>query len=167
MKLTKLLSVILFFIITGSLAWLYAQVNTVDLSPQDLYEIEQVVQGYHRGIDIGPEDASWVFSEDAVFEYSAGNVIGAKVSGKDALKEFYANLRKTNTSRHLVSNLVITPTKDGASGSLYMTTLDKTEDSPVAVTGFGIYEDEYIKTEIGWRIKKRVYSQQMPPVTTQ
>jgi hypothetical protein len=42
------------------------------LSPQDLFEIEQLVQGYTRGIDIGPEDASWVFARDGVFEYLVG-----------------------------------------------------------------------------------------------
>ncbi len=145
-------------------AWLYAQPQwaTGTLSAADLHEIQLVVEGYHRGIDLGPEDASWVFSDDAIFEYTAGGLTGATVSGREALDEFYANLRKTNTSRHLVTNVVISPSPEGATGSLYMTTLDRTDDAPVAVTAFGLYEDVYVKTARGWRIKHRTYTQQMP-----
>ena len=161
MYVPKALLILLVVAASGG-AWLSAQPTTNILSPQDLHELELLVQGYHRGIDIGPEDASWVFAEDAVFEYSAGEVRDATVSGADALKEFYAGLRKTNTSRHLVSNVVIEAAPGGATGSLYMTTLDRTEDSPVTVTAFGLYEDTYVKTPDGWRIKTRVYTQQMP-----
>ena len=34
---------------------------------------------------------------------------GGRVEGAAELKEFYANLRKTNTTRHVLSNLVIEP----------------------------------------------------------
>ena len=80
--------------------------------------MNNILKGYHRGVDIGPEDASWVFAEDGIFEYSAGSVVGATVSGADALRKFYSNLRQTNTARHLVSNVVIEPTSDGAKRSL-------------------------------------------------
>lgn len=152
--------------LTGSV-WLRAQPQwaTGTLSAEDLHEIQLVIEGYHRGIDLGPEDASWVFADDAVFEYTVGGVAGETVSGKAALEAFYANLRKTNTSRHLVTNVVISPSPEGATGSLYMTTLDRTDDAPVAVTAFGVYEDVYAKTPRGWRIKHRTYTQQMPPAT--
>lgn len=168
MYVPKTLVILMVAAVVGGGAWLYAQPRTGVLSAQDLHELQRLVQGYHRGIDIGPEDASWVFAEDAVFEYSAGAVSGASVSGAVALKEFYAGLRKTNTSRHLVSNVVIEPAPGGgATGSLYMTTLDRTDDSPVTVTGFGLYEDVYVKTADGWRIKHRTYTQQMPAAPTQ
>ena len=32
----------------------------------------------------------------------------------------------------------------------------------LAVTAFGIYEDDYVRTDAGWRIKRRVYTQHMP-----
>ena len=167
MYVPKTLVILISVATIGGGTWLYAQPRTDTLSTQDLHEIEQLVQGYHRGIDIGPEDASWVFTDDAVFEYTAGAVSGATVSGADALKEFYAGLRKTNTSRHLVSNVVIQPAPGGATGSLYMTSLDRTDSSPVTVTAFGLYEDTYVMTSDGWRIKHRVYTQQMPAPSTQ
>ena len=87
----------------------------------------------------------------------------AAPSRADALKEFYANLRKTNTTRHVLSNLVIESSPDGATGSVYMTSFDPTDDAPIAVTALGIYEDEYARTDAGWRIRHRVYTQLMPP----
>lgn len=151
--------------LTVGTAWMYAEQRRAsgELSAQDLREIEGLVQGYTRGIDVGPEDASWVFAPDAVFEYAAGAVTGGAVSGADALKAFYADLRKTNTTRHLLSNLVIEPTDGGAAGSVYMTSIDRTADAPVAVTAIGMYEDEYVRTPAGWRIQRRVYTQLMPP----
>ena len=167
MYIPRFLVILILITILGSVGWISAQPRTSVLSSQDLHEIEQLVEGYHRGIDIGPEDASWVFAEDAVFEYSAGSVIGATVSGSHELKKFYAERRQTNTARHLISNVVIKPTPNGATGSLYMTTLNRTDDSPVTVTAFGIYEDIYAKTAAGWRIKRRVYTQQLPPAQAQ
>ena len=133
------------------------------LSAEDIHEIEELVQGYTRGIDVGPEDASWVFAPDAVFEYTAGAVQGGRVEGADELKAFYANLRETNTTRHVLSNLVIEPSPGGATGSVYMTSFDRAGDAPIAVTALGMYEDEYARTDAGWRIRHRVYTQLLPP----
>ena len=165
MYVPKMLLALIAFAAMGGGALLFAQPQwaTGTLSAADLQEIQLVVEGYHRGIDLGPENPSWVFSDDAVFEYTAGGATGATVSGREALDEFYGNLRKTNTSRHLVTNVVISPSPEGATGSLYMTTLDRTDDAPIAVTAFGFYEDVYVKTPRGWRIKHRTYTQQMPP----
>ena len=132
------------------------------LTAQDIHEIEELVQGYTRGIDIGPEDASWVFAPDAVFEYTAGAVTGGRIEGAAELKEFYADLRTRNTTRHVLSNLVIEESPDGATGSVYMTSFDRNDDAPIAVTALGIYEDEYERTDAGWRIRHRVYTQLMP-----
>ena len=131
------------------------------LSPQDLFEIEQLVQGYTRGIDIGPEDASWVFARDGVFEYLVGPTKRA-VTGQKALQEFYAALRKGNTTRtirHVVSNQVVKATPEGAVGSVYFTTIEP----PATITAVGMYEDTFVKTAEGWRIKHRFYHEDMTP----
>ena len=169
MYVSRFLPLLVLMVTLAGAGWMYAQQTQTAgvLSPQDIHEIEQVVQGYTRGIDIGPEDSSWVFTSDAVFEYSAGSVTGATVHGADELKEFYAGLRKTNTTRHVLSNLVITPSPGGATSSVYMTSIDRTDSAPVAVTAFGMYEDTFVKTSEGWRIKRRVYTQHMPPLQVQ
>jgi hypothetical protein len=127
------------------------------LTPQDVHEIEQLVLGYTKGIDIGPEDASWVFAPDGVFVY-----MGRTVTGTKELKTFYANLRKENTTRtirHLLSNLIVTGSPDGgATGMVYLTTIE----APGTITAVGMYEDTYAKTAAGWRIKRRLYHQDLP-----
>jgi len=146
-------------VLTAGAAWLYAQRRPSDmLSPQDFLEIEQLVQGYTHGVDMGPEDSSWVFAPDGVFVYGSRTV-----SGEKALKEFYAGLRKNHDPRqhHILSNLVLRRTAEGAAGSVYLTTIEG-PDTP-RLTFYGTYEDTFVKTPAGWRIKRRVYGQAVPP----
>ena len=64
----------------------------------------------------------------------------------------------TRTIRHVLSNLIIKPAPGGASGSVYSTTIE----APATIIGIGIYEDTFVKTGEGWRIKKRVYHRDLP-----
>ena len=60
---------------------------------------------------------------------------------------------------HLVTNVVITPTSEGAVGRAYVGIFDLGEPgskSPSAGHG-GFYDDVYVKTNDGWRFKKRSY----------
>lgn len=149
-------------LVVSAIAWMKGQQPGASggLTPQDLYEIELVVQGYQHGIDIGPEDSSWVFTADATFEYLVGGT-KRSVAGQKALKEFYANLRQQNTTRtirHVLSNLIVKGAPGGATGSVYNTTIE----APGVITAIGMYEDTYVKTAEGWRIKKRFYHQDLP-----
>jgi hypothetical protein len=159
MRISKVV-LVLTVVLIGSAAWMYAQQRRPSdmLSPQDFLEIEQLVQGYTHGIDLGPEDASWVFASDAVFQYGSRTV-----SGEKELKEFYAGLRKNHqpTQHHLLSNLVLRRTAEGATGSVYLTTLDGSDTARLSF--YGMYEDTFVKTGAGWRIKRRVYRQAVPP----
>src|ERR1700733_13118719 len=62
--------------------------------------------------------------------------------------------------RHFNSSYVIVGTPDGgARGSSYMMQVERLkEDGPVEVTLFGKYEDKFVKTPDGWRIKERVWT---------
>lgn len=161
MRRSGLVLLVAVVLVAGATPWITGQQRpTGKLTPQDLYEIELVVQGYQHGIDIGPEDSSWVFTPDATFEYLVGGTKRA-VTGQKALKEFYANLRKQNTTRtirHVLSNLIIKEAPEGATGSVYNTTIEP----PLTITAIGMYEDTYVKTSDGWRIKKRFYHQDLP-----
>lgn len=157
----SILVVTVVLVVVGA-AWINGQPQRASgrLSPQDRLEIEDVVKGYQHGIDIGPEDSSWVFAPDATFDYNVGGTLRS-VTGQKALKEFYANLRKQNTTRtirHVLSNLIITAAPGGATGSVYNTTIE----APLTITAIGMYEDTYVKTADGWRIKKRLYHQDLP-----
>ena len=159
MRVPRFPLVLILMFTVGAAGWMYAQRSNPagTLSPEDVRGIELLVEGYTRGIDIGPEDASWVFARDAVFEYAGGTV-----TGEAELREFYGELRQRNTTRtirHLLSNLVIKPSPGGATGSVYLTTIDES----LTVSAVGMYEDTYVKTADGWRIGRRLYRRDLPP----
>ena len=58
-------------------------------------------------------------------------------------------------SGHLILNLVIRPSPEGATGNSYLVELGGRD--PNRITRLGNYEDVYVKTVQGWRIKKRQF----------
>jgi hypothetical protein len=73
------------------------------------------------------------------------------IKGKDALLQ----LGGRGGSRHFNANLVITPTPEGAKGSVYLL-LFNARNIPATIVETAIYDDTLIKTPQGWRFKKRV-----------
>jgi hypothetical protein len=61
-------------------------------------------------------------------------------------------------TRHFVTNVVIKPAAQGATGRSYLVTIDGAEgDKPTTMLSGGHYADVYVKTPQGWRIKSRDY----------
>jgi len=56
--------------------------------------------------------------------------------------------------RHSHTNLIITPTADGATGRLYVFQTDITTQPPSVATD-SRYDDAMVKTPQGWRFKTR------------
>ena len=56
--------------------------------------------------------------------------------------------------RHRTGSYLLTPTADGAKGRAYYVLLDVTT-RPSTVTATGYYDDEFVRTSDGWRIKRR------------
>ena len=130
------------------------------LTPQDYMEIEQLYSSYTRATDMGGvgdgTDYAAHFTPDAAFEQS-----GRVNKGHDALKRmikgFHASLQKNGwSSRHTYSGLLITPTADGARGSVYALVLNVTA-KPAFVDHSGVYEDTLVKTADGWKFTKRIF----------
>lgn len=117
------------------------------LTPSDYTEIQQLYAKYNMAIDSGDE-AGWAatFTADGVFGSSKGTD-QLKAFAKGFFGKFKGNARHWNT------NLVITPTTDGAKGSCYLLLLDTTTKGVVMS---GIYSDTLAKTASGWRFKERV-----------
>ena len=130
------------------------------LTPQDYMEIQQLYSSYTRATDMGGagdgSDYAAHFTEDAEIEQS-----GRVNKGHDALKRmikgFHAMLQKNGwASRHTYSGLLITPTADGARGSVYALIFNVTAKPPF-VDHSGVYEDTLVKTAAGWKFKKRIF----------
>ena len=155
------------------------------LTGQDYAEIYQLYSRYAQGTDFR-EGALWlsVFTDDAVFQPGAN---AEDVVGKQALAEWraqnFAARPPERQTRHCAnaedvvgkqalaewraqnfaarppgnSGWVITPTPGGANGRLYFLGVDVSSGRPV-LGGSGHYEDVYVKTSEGWRIKERRFT---------
>jgi len=151
------LAVLLLSIVLGGVAWLHAQQNGRGaLTTQDYIDIQQLYARYNHAIDGGDAEAyAALFTPDGSFNNN---------NGHDALVAFIKTRNGANL-RHWNTNLTITGTPEGASGSVYLMFLNVGVRPPV-VTGAGKYEDALVKTAQGWRFKKRVNRPEGPPATT-
>jgi hypothetical protein len=130
------------------------------LSADDYVEIQQLYAQYNNAIDSGDaEGYAGTFIPEGVFN---------TFNGHDALVGFIHRWRdnmKGANMRHWNSNLLITATPDGASGSVYLLLVDVSVRPPVIATA-AKYEDQLVKTPQGWRFKKRVTKAEGPPPAT-
>ena len=140
------------------------------LTALDYIEIQQLYGRYAIGYDTG-NGGLWAsaFTADGTFVLPGGKIL----SGRQQLTDFAAapgnNKGPTNVF-HSNSNITIEPSRDGATGTSYVLLVNIGESGkPSALTGGGIYRDEFVKTSEGWRIKKRVYqpAHSVPATKTQ
>lgn len=144
MRKTYALTILLTFFLGGALS--YAQDGKKgSLTAQDYAEIQQLYARYNHIIDSGDiEGYVGLYTPDGSFN---------NFSGQEALRTFMKN-RNGGTRRHWNTNLVITPTPEGAKGAVYLMFVD-VGMKPPAITSAGRYEDSLVKTAQGWRFKKR------------
>ena len=62
---------------------------------------------------------------------------------------------KGGDRRHWNTNLLITPTAEGANGSVYLLLVDVSVRPP-AIAAAAMYDDQLVKTPQGWRFKSRI-----------
>ncbi len=124
------------------------------LTPADYTEIQQLYAKYNMAIDSG-DAAGWAgtFTNDGTFMKSKGTEDLKKFA-----QGFYTQFK--GNARHWNSNLVITPSADGAKGSCYLQLLDVTTK---AIVTSGTYNDSLVKTPAGWRFKERTVKGDVPP----
>jgi len=141
-------------------------VTTAALTPLDYIEIQQLAIRYAYGLDTGADQGhlySDVFTPD-------GEFVGRQVPltrGRDALARVALSVRKANPMyvRHFITNHVIEPAPEGATGKVYLMVVDCEEGQPSSIYIGGHYEDVYVKTADGWRIKRRDARAMGPPRT--
>lgn len=134
-----------------------APARAADLTTQDYIDIEQLYAAYNHAIDSGDAEG-WAatFSPDGAFN---------KFVGHDALVGFIKYWReKMNGAnrRHWNSNLRITPSADGASGTVLLMIVD-VGTQPPSIVMTGQYTDALVKTANGWRFKLRQSKGDAPP----
>ncbi len=126
------------------------------LTVDDYLEIQQLYARYAHTVDLDPDGVAWAncFTPDGAH---------AETVGFDALVKYARGRSKrglldgTNV-RHWNTNLLITPTAEGANGSCYLLLLtigDKAH--PPTLLSTLTYHDTLVKTAKGWRFKKREF----------
>lgn len=142
----------------------------VALTALDYAEITQLINRYAYGIDTcggNGFDYANVFTADGVFidrNSDAGYAAGGRVlaRGRQALAELIGGgARGCKTKQvwtdwsHLMLNHEITATSEGATGRVYLVQMGM--KGPGTIERHGGYEDVYVKTGDGWRIKSRTH----------
>jgi hypothetical protein len=139
------------------------------LTAQDYFEIQQLMYGYGQYIDTCTNngyDYADLYTPDGVFVdaftdegFKQGGL--ARATGREALARASGggsagckNVGWKDWS-HIMVNPLVKPAEGGATGHVYVAVIG--EQGPNHVRQFGGYEDEYVKTGAGWRIKKRTH----------
>lgn len=136
----------------------------------DYQELAQLTNRYAYGIDTCSNngyDYADVFTADGEFidkNSDAGFKAGGRVlaKGREALATLIGGGSRGCKTKlvwtdwsHIMSNLVVTPTAQGATGRLYLVQMDI--KGPGTIERHGGYEDVYVRTPNGWRIKSRTH----------
>jgi hypothetical protein len=116
------------------------------LTFEDYLQIQQLYSRYYHAIDASDAEGwAGTFTADGVFN---------NVKGHDALVASIERAGPNRPLRHLHSNLTLTPTVEGVSGSVYVVQIDKTA-RPLTVASYSRYDDTLVRTPDGWRFKTR------------
>lgn len=158
--------------LAGALGGVWAQHGGSEAGPltaDDRAQIEQLIYGYGHAIDTcanGGYDYADLFTSDGQFVdaftdegFAAKGLVRANGREQLARAAGGGELRCENVGwkdwSHLMINPTIWATDGGAAGRTYLVVIG--EQGPKDVQRFGGYEDEYVKTADGWRIKRRTH----------
>jgi hypothetical protein len=129
------------------------------LTPMDYIEIQQLVARYAMALDTGAENGYMyadLFTPDGVFLPNNGGVVGREKLA--ALARGHMKEQGPLYVRDYTSNHIIEPSPEGATGRLYLVAMGIGDrGQPSGVLHGGHYEDVYVRTTDGWRIKSRTY----------
>lgn len=123
------------------------------LTGADIAEIQQLYARYNQGIDFRDQEMLLsAFADNAIYTTGAGE----EYAGTQAIAGWAAPLLDAGptTLTHNNTSIVITPTPEGAKGRGYWM-LFNVEQRPPAPVVTGYYNDTFVKTADGWRIKTR------------
>jgi hypothetical protein len=144
-----------------------------ELTALDYFQIQQLVAKYARFIDTCSNngyDYADLYTSDGVFAADRNGKILPGAQGREQLAAISGGGSRGCKNvgwirqgvRHLYVNHVITPTAEGATGTVDMLMIGLGGD-PNKIEHDGYYEDTYVKTAQGWRFKQRVHHSTMAP----
>lgn len=168
----KLAAALIGAVLLSALGAVWAQQDSPDewrLTADDYFEIEQLMYRYAHAIDTCANDGydyADLYTDDGVFVDNFSDQGFAqqglvRAVGREALArasgggELGCKQVGWKDWSHVMVNPVITPTQQGAAGRVYLVVIG--QQGPNHMQRFGGYEDEYVRTADGWRIKRRTH----------
>jgi hypothetical protein len=139
------------------------------LSSSDYVGIRETLLRYAYAIDFNKVDMLMsCFTEDAVVE-----VLGLPVEAGHALRGHgHADLRamldrgflgNQGHSRHWVLPVLIDAEGNGAVATTYLAVIRPGEFPATGIVMTGVYNDELVRTERGWKISRRIFHSDPQP----
>ncbi len=139
----------------------------MELTALDYIEIQQLVAKYARAIDTCSNngyDYADLYTADGVFLPMVNGKSITGIQGREKLAEVSGGGSKGCKNvgwikqgvHHIYVNHIITPTPEGATGTVDMMMIGLGGD-PNKIENDGYYEDLYVKTPQGWRFKQRTH----------
>jgi SnoaL-like domain len=140
-----------------------APVTSTTMTAADYIEIQQLLARYPYALDTGQRKGQmWVdlFTKDGKFGTSQGQEALLKIAWQ------HRPGQGPSYSRNFPQSVVITPTAEGATGKMltYVIDVGEGQGKPSPILHGDHYEDTYVRTSDGWRIKHRtVYTKKSGP----
>ena len=137
-----------------------ARPTSTAMTASDYIEIQQLLARYPFALDTGQRKGQmWVdlFTKDGMFGTSQGQEALLKIAWQ------HRPGQGPSYTRNFPQSVVITPTAEGATGKMltYVIDVAEGEGKPSTILHGDHYEDTYVRTPDGWRIKHRtVYTKQ-------
>jgi actinorhodin biosynthesis protein ActVIA len=139
----------------------------LELTALDYFEIQQLVAKYARAIDTCANngyDYADLYTADGIFLPIINGREVPGIQGREKLAEVSGGGAKgckdvgwiEQGVRHIYVNHIVTPTAEGATGTVDMLMIGLGGD-PNKIEYDGYYEDTYVKTSQGWRFKQRTH----------
>ncbi len=132
------------------------------LTAMDYVEIQQLVARTSFALDTAADNGiafAQLFTADGRFTSKTGQ--GHEVKGREQLAAFaMGDLAHRGPAyvRDYVTNHIIQPAPEGATGRVYLVWIEVEENGhPGVIQSGGRYEDVYVRTPAGWRIRTRTF----------
>jgi hypothetical protein len=160
-------SIALILTLANSVAAAQAPSGSSQLTALDYIEIQMLVSKYARAIDTCSNngyDYADLFTADGVFASEQDGKAVDRAKGREKLAEVSGGGSRGCKNvgwikqgvKHLYVNHIITPTAEGATGTVDMLMIGLNND-PYRIHHEGYYEDTYVRTPQGWRFKSRLH----------
>ena len=123
---------------------------------EDRQDISEVLIRYATGID----RRDWplfrtVFTNDCELDYGE---IGTW-HGVDEVADFMAaSHAQAGHTLHRISNIAVTVAGDTAEARAYVDAVIMAPDGQSGVNAVGFYDDDLVRTDVGWRIARRRFT---------